>query len=117
MRARLVLASILEGLAGRAREELAAFVRLHPNAQGRLGGQEGKYADLLKTLLAESSSWPADASDPNWPTFAGNPRRNRLASRLADVGTVRWRTALRPTLAPSDRRFEPRMAGENPASR
>ena len=34
--------------------------------------------------------------DPNWPTFAGNPRRNRIASPLVDVGAVRWRVRLRP---------------------
>ena len=44
VRARLVLVSILEGAADRARAELAEFTRLHPDARGRLGGQEGQYA-------------------------------------------------------------------------
>jgi hypothetical protein len=96
VRARLVLASILEGSAGRAQAELVEFARLHPEARGRLGGRDGEYADLLRTLLAESTSWPAAPSDPNWPTFAGNPQRNRIAPPLVDVGAVLWRVPLRP---------------------
>ena len=139
VRARLVLVSILGGaekmgispisrngspaagqkwdlspFSARARQELVEFVRLHPDAKGRLGGREGKYADLLRTLLAESVAWPTAASDPNWVTFAGNVERNRIASRLADVGAVSWRIPLRPTAAASDRLFEPRTASENP---
>ena len=80
-----------------------------------MGGHEGKYADLLTTLLAESGAWPATASDPNWTTFAGNAERNRIAARLADVGAVSWRIPLRATTASaSDRLFEPRTTSENP---
>jgi outer membrane protein assembly factor BamB len=137
VRARLVLVSILEGKKGtnptsrdgpegaahkldssssssRATEELAAFVRLHGEAQGRLGGHEGKYADLLGALLADSVAWPPAASDPNWVTFAGNSRRNRIASRLSDVGAIAWRLPLRPAPAAGDRLFEPPGASENP---
>jgi outer membrane protein assembly factor BamB len=94
VRARLVLASILEGATDRAKSESAAFARLHPDARGRLGGHEGVYAQRLKKLLAESTSWPALPSDPNWPTFAGNPQRNQIASSLADVGSVVWRHSM-----------------------
>ena len=94
VRVRLVLASILEGATDRARTELADFARLHPDARGRLGHREGKYVNLLGTMLAESASWPALPEDPNWPTFAGNPRRNRIASPLVDVGAVAWRLRL-----------------------
>jgi outer membrane protein assembly factor BamB len=139
IRARLVLVSILEGKKGispisrngpegtaakpalppspsspRASEELAAFVRLHGDAQGRLAGQEGKYAELLTALLADSAAWPPAAADPNWVTFAGNPRRNRIAARLSDVGAVTWRLRLHPALAACDRPFEPPSANENP---
>ena len=106
VRARLILASILEeagrsggnGVFWRSQAELAEFTRLHPNARGRLGGQEGKYVDLLKALLQESRSWPPRPEDPNWPTFAGNPQRNCIASRLVDVGTAVWRQRLRPRI-------------------
>ena len=115
VRARLVLASILEGSTGRSRAELAEFTRLHPDARGRLGGREGKYADLLRTLLAESASWPAAPSDPNWPTFAGNPQRNRIATRLVDVGTVLWRMPLRPAATDANHHdllsFHPVLSG------
>jgi cellulose synthase operon protein C len=80
VRARLVLASILEGAADRAKAELAAFTKLHPDAQGTLGGRRGRYAALLESLLTESLSWPALRSAPGWPTFAGNPQRNKTAA-------------------------------------
>ena len=115
VRARLVLVSILEGAADRARSELAAFRRLHPDAQGRLGGREGKYVELLESLLAESASWPAAPSETDWLTFAGNSRRNEVAAPLVDVGAVAWRVALRrPPPLPKVRRA-PRPAAKIPA--
>jgi outer membrane protein assembly factor BamB len=140
VRARLVLASILESAEKkgtgpvpaqhtpgrsekldlsassppRAQMELAEFTRLHPDSRGRLGGQEGTYADLLKKLWAESQLWPAAVADPNWPTFAGNPERNKIAPQLADVGTVAWRLPLGPKLARRDGPFELKTAGESP---
>jgi len=99
VRARLVLVSILEGSTARAADDLAQFVRLHPDARGRLGGQEANYVEALRSLLAESKSWPAVGVDANWPTFAGSPRRNKIAPRLIDVGKVAWRVPLRKVAA------------------
>lgn len=121
VRARLVLVSILEGAAGRARDELAAFAQLHPDAQGRLGKRHGKYVVLLITLLAESTTWSKrgpgsgvgnQGSDKviDWPTFAGNPRRNRIATPLVDVGAVAWRA---PLISP--RLLRERRGGAMPA--
>lgn len=134
VRARLVLVSILEekgselflrsspdeasrrsdaSHSSRAKAELAEFARLHPDARGRLGTQEGKYVDLLRALLTESHSWPPLPVDQDWPTFAGNMQRNRIASELPDVGSAAWRLSLRATAVPDDRPAEPRTIGEN----
>jgi len=94
VRARLVLASILEGAADRARAELAQFARLHGDARGPLGGREVKYVEALGALLAESAAWPQPPLNPDWLTFGGNVRRNKIASRLIDVGAVAWRLPL-----------------------
>ncbi len=94
VRARLVLASILEGATRRARAELIEFTRLHPDAQGRLGGRKGRYVELLRTLLAESAAWPPTPLEPDGPTFAGNPRRNKIAPPPIDFGAVAWRVPL-----------------------
>ena len=107
IRARIVLASILDGRTDRARTELAQFARLYPNAQGRLGEREGKYVDLLESLLTESASWPAVAPDPDWLTFAGNPQRNKTAAPAADIGAVAWRIPI----------SSPRPLGEGPGVR
>jgi outer membrane protein assembly factor BamB/tetratricopeptide (TPR) repeat protein len=94
VRARLVLASILEGATPRAKDELAKFAKLHPEAKGRLGGPEVNYARALGELLQQSGSWPAGRSDPDWPTFAGSPDRNRRGPRRVDPGDVAWRAPL-----------------------
>lgn len=103
VRARLVLVSILEGATARARGELDAYRKLHPNAEGRLGNRHGRYAELLDSLLAESLSWPKPPADADWRTFAGNPQRNKIAGPLLDVGPVAWRVPLRSVAAAEDR--------------
>jgi outer membrane protein assembly factor BamB len=94
VRARLVLVSILEGSTVRARGELAQFAHLHPTAQGPLGGRAVNYAEAMRTMLAESAAWPKPKADPDWPTFAGSPARNREAPEAADVAGVAWRLPL-----------------------
>jgi outer membrane protein assembly factor BamB len=94
VRARLVLVSILEGSPERARDELTQFVRLHPDAQGRLGGREVNYAEALGAMLAESTTWPQAEASPDWPTFAGSPQRNKRVPQRVDLGKVAWRVPL-----------------------
>jgi outer membrane protein assembly factor BamB len=113
VRARLVLTSILEGAIDRARSELAAFERLHPNVEGTLGGRKGRWAELLRSLLAESDTWAARPSDPDWLTFSGNSQRNKTASALADVGAVAWRIRLRPSMAADGAPSVARTIGED----
>ena len=59
IRARLVLASILEGSQARARFELNIFRRLHGDAAGRLAGRRGLYYLTLSKLLSDSQTWGA----------------------------------------------------------
>jgi len=94
VRARLVLSSILEGSASKAREELDQFTRLHGEARGRLGGREVKYAEALSALLSESASWPVRPQNSDWPTFAGSPARNAVSPIKFDAGAVAWRIPL-----------------------
>jgi outer membrane protein assembly factor BamB len=115
VRARLVLASILEGSLARARDELAAFAKLHPDARGRFGGVETNYVAALTALLAEAPQWPKLPADPNWLTFAGNPLRNARAGKLIDAGAVAWRAKLRTT-APPERSTVGTMMAVNPVA-
>jgi len=94
VRTRLVLVSILEGSLARARDELAAFAKLHAQARGALGGREVVYVEALRTMLAEAADWPARKPAADWPTFAGDRGRNATASPLIDVAGVAWRVPL-----------------------
>ena len=89
VRARLALVSILEGSATRAELELVVLKRLHPDAEGTIGGRQGRYVDLLTNLLEESQSWPAARGPDGWKTFGGAPTRAKIADDGVDI-------ALRP---------------------
>jgi hypothetical protein len=119
VRARLVLASILEGSTARARDELAQFDRLHLMARGTLGGEEVNYSQALHALLEETAAAPSPAENPDWPTFAGSPERNRSGPKMPpgniDPRGVTWRLALRhpaSTQAPRSPSVTPRVADD-----
>jgi len=94
VRARLVLASILEGSTDRASEEWARFNQLHPEARGWFGGREVRYADALSALLTESAQWPRPKSRDDWPTFAGAASRNAVAAWPPKAPGPTWRVPL-----------------------
>jgi outer membrane protein assembly factor BamB len=90
VRARLVLASIFEGSLPRAKSELEALERLHPEAEGALAGRHEPYAKALAQLLTEAEGWPSEPVSDDWSTFAGNPARNKIARDAIDVGAPLW---------------------------
>ena len=90
VRARLVLASILEGSLERARSELEAFRQLHPDAVGTVAGRQEPYAVALERLIGEAADWPPRPAGDDWLTFAGNWARGKVARRTVDVGAQLW---------------------------
>jgi outer membrane protein assembly factor BamB len=91
IRARLVLASLLEGSQERAKIELAILRLMHPPAEGQLAGRRGRYADLLQSLVDESAAWPAPRALPGWITFGGNAARGKIAADDVDLaGQPLW---------------------------
>jgi outer membrane protein assembly factor BamB len=90
VRARLVLASILEGSLERAGKELAAFERYHGATVGQLAGRRGPLVETLRATLNSASDWPALPSSRDWSTFAGEPDRNKLTPEPLDLGPAAW---------------------------
>lgn len=114
VRARLALTSILEGSRERARMETALLARLHPDAEGAIGGRSGKLAELLASLLEQSRLWTAISPPPEWPTFAGSQERNRRAVREVDpAGRPRWVYAFDKSFQASDNLAESRAFPQN----
>ncbi|HEY3393465.1 MAG TPA: PQQ-binding-like beta-propeller repeat protein [Lacipirellulaceae bacterium] len=106
VRARLILTSIRAGDLKRARIELAAFRRFHPDSAGRLGGQDGPYAAALERLIANASAWPSQPPQADWPTFAGSPSRSSATGMLGPVTGPIWRQPIELTrAAAADRNF------------
>jgi len=110
IRARLVLASILQGASDRAEMELNLLRQLHPNSAGYLAGQDGSYVATLETLLAASRDWAARQAARDWPTFAGAMVRTRRRAEPFDLlGPPAWQiryadVQLKPSAADSNDR-------------
>jgi outer membrane protein assembly factor BamB len=98
VRAKQVLAYAFLGQLERAKSELAAYAKLHPDAKGTLAGADGPYRDILAQWLERLATRAADSNHDAWTTFAGNPARNRSLnvcpnSRLWIDGPT-WRVPL-----------------------
>lgn len=123
VRARLVLASILEGSRERAAGELARFTSLHSDARGWFGGRQVRYADALGALLTESVQWPGTQPSGDWPTFAGAPSRSACATWPVGGTCPIWRVSLtrgtsdgRPTTKQAEMPARVAEDGESPLS-
>ncbi|MBI2824865.1 MAG: PQQ-binding-like beta-propeller repeat protein [Planctomycetia bacterium] len=90
VRARLILVSILEGSLERARNELASFQAMHPEAKGRLGGLDVNYGEALAATLEKAQAWPQPTTDADWPTFAGSPARSKASPMAPKPEVVLW---------------------------
>ena len=91
VRARLILASIRAGELDRAALELDVFRRLHPNAAGRFGGQEGPVRRGARTTsrVRRANGSPIRRR-PNWPTFAGSQSRSPSATAVGPIARSAW---------------------------
>lgn len=99
VRARLVVASLMEGSWKRADAELAELNRLHPDAVGRLAGREGKYREILAALRAAGPKWGALPLSMTGTTFAGAPARTfNPPGPRPSPGPVLWQAAMSPAL-------------------
>ena len=115
IRAKLILAVILAGDRSAARAELAAFRTAHAKSGGLLAGKDGGYADTLQALLDRGDAPPA-VELTDWPTFAGTPERNGVASAMPRVRWLEepWRARLDGQ--PVQGVLEPLGRIENPAT-
>ena len=86
LRARTILAAIFQGERDRAKEELAAFEKKHPNAKGPLAGKNGPFAEIIRGYLERPLPTSAVA-DRAWPTFGGDPARS---GRLHGSIPIHW---------------------------
>jgi len=120
VRARLVLASIMEGSNSRAELELSVLERLHPEAEGAIGGRPGQYVGLLRDLLKESGEWSATRVPADWMTFGGAPTRAKIADDGVDIALRPIWTVPLPTrsvrVGKDDPLAEQERVGESQAS-
>ena len=90
VRARLVLVSIRAGQPDRALLELDVFRRFHPQAVGRIGGQEAPYRAALERLVASAEDSAGESRIHDWRTFASSPTRSGTAAPLGPILDPAW---------------------------
>jgi hypothetical protein len=86
VRARLVLCSVALGQLERARHELAAFRRLHPEATDRLAGQEGRLTDILDETLSKTGAVSSGEARSGWDVLPPVPVTRTLAQTAGRSG-------------------------------
>lgn len=94
VRARLLLANILQGDREHARLGLETFRRQCGTANGNMGGRQVNYAEFLDELLSQSAQWPAEHADRLWLTFAGATERTKVYPQPLEAGPVAWKVDL-----------------------
>lgn len=95
VRARLVLVSIRAGELDRAALELDMFRKLHPEAVGRLAGQDVRFVDGLEQLMATAREWTETDPPTDWWTFAREPSRNGIATAIGPGERPAWAEAVK----------------------
>jgi hypothetical protein len=85
VRARLVMASLMEGNWERARIEIELLRQEAPAATGTIAGRSGRLVELLSELAVQARSWPSIPSSGDWPTFAGSADRQHPVPELAQL--------------------------------
>lgn len=75
-------------------DELDAFAKRFPGAEGSLAGRKGPLAEIVAEALEADRLAPPDLGDERWPTFAGSPSRNHVPAESVDVGSLQWRAPL-----------------------
>lgn len=88
--AKRILALTLDGDLVGARRSLDALAAKHPQASGSLAGSNRPYVATLGEILGKPESFTPPPEDPEWQTFAGNPRRSKIARGPVDVGDIQW---------------------------
>lgn len=75
-----------------------------PEGKGRLAGSEGRYWEIIQSLIADAKTLRPAPPRPEYHTFAGDFTRSHVAPNPVDVGLVQWQWELekaepRPTAA------------------
>lgn len=113
--ANTILVAILAGEEGAGRA-LARFQAEFPAAKGRMGGKSVELATFLKELLSATPAPSAPHSNAvtnaDWPTFAGDPTRNRALTHPIQLGALRWRVDL-PRPPAVEYGYQPRRVAED----
>lgn len=113
VRARLLLATILQGDRQLAQNGLEAFRRDCGSARGNMGGRQVNYAEFLDDLCSQCAAWPAERVDGHWHTFAGARERTKVYPHALAIGSVAWKVDL-PAMSVAETEFTigPRRVAE-----
>lgn len=84
----------------RLQSTLKAFSEKFGETAGTFAGRTGPISISLMKAISEDNLYLKPAPNENWPTFAGDPSRNRVVEDPIDIGARQWRVPLEPILPP-----------------
>ena len=94
--AKLILA--LHGIGNLTEAErqslMKAFAAKFPASQGLFAGRTGLFLTSLSKAISDDKLTETLEVDPDWPTFAGAPSRNRVVEDAIGLGARQWRMPL-----------------------
>ncbi|QDU31643.1 Outer membrane protein assembly factor BamB [Anatilimnocola aggregata] len=91
IRARSIIAAILQGESERAQLELRWFRLLHAADEGTIAGRHGNYVELLTAFSEQAKTWPALHQPSITTTWGGTPLRNGVVVSPPDpAGQALW---------------------------
>lgn len=78
---------------------IKAYAEKFPQATGAFAGRTGPIAASLARAMTEDGIYLPPPSSEDWPTFAGDPARNRVVEEAIGLGARQWRVSVEPITA------------------
>lgn len=99
--AKLILAQYAAGRLTKSEQVnlIKAYAAAFPQASGSFAGRSGPIAASLARAMTEDGIYLPPVASEDWPTFAGDPARNRVVDEAIGLGARQWRVSVEPITA------------------
>ncbi|WP_419193241.1 PQQ-binding-like beta-propeller repeat protein [Kolteria novifilia] len=88
--AKWALAKLVVGDVDGADRGIALLKRDDADKEGRLAGRDGRFVEVVLEVKRTALDWKQSAAPDDWPTFAGDFRRSKVAPKPVAAGDVEW---------------------------
>ena len=75
---------------------IKGFAARFPNSRGTFAGRTGLMTESLVKAMTDDQLLRSPEAMDDWPTFAGDPSRNRVVDDAVGLGARQWRVSIDP---------------------